>query len=576
TSTTTSVAVIAVDGALFDNDGMDNDDHNDKSASASASASASMTMMRPKKFNYRVLYVIRRTNPLYWDHPLLCHQEYQFASRIFSPARFFVKAGRAMPAILEEEERDHFLEETIANNDDDDLVEDMDWETTPDVKISFCDEDALCDDSGGVHFLPRLVTTGTSASTTHVPRDEANEIVFAKRKKKFRPCRLLVRSGRARRSIPKAGEAHFLQDPVPVAVPPVTSTNIVPRDDADGVARGCRIHASDGDCEIVGPGCDMIETKDIHIEIKIKTKTEITHIYIVPQEDANEIARGPRNDASVVPAKKKRKFRPCRLFLQSKRARRSIPEAEAHFLQVPVTSTNIVPRDDNAEGIGRGCQMDFSDNGNHDVQDASCQPQAINDAEKKESPMPESSAADDGSYFDYDIDDFADFDDCDRKIDAPVCDVIETNYTKIETEIEIETGSGHTETKSVIKSEMETDPEVEIDGGGFSTDGEFLDVIIVDCQLPERAHGCAEDGEVTKKPALQVQACNPRRSIRLAERRLREELQCGQEKQKTMDTDTGPLAPTSFGSTFVNGRRRSTRHLNKLCSTTGRRSQSSH
>jgi len=101
-------------------------------------------------------------------------------------------------------------------------------------------------------------------------------------------------------------------------------------------------------------------------------------------------------------------------------------------------------------------------------------------------------------------------------------------------------------------------------------------VIIVDCQLPERAHGCAEDGEVTKKPALQVQACNPRRSIRLAERRLREELQCGQEKQKTMDTDTGPLAPTSFGSTFVNGRRRSTRHLNKICSTTGRRSQSSH
>ena len=355
TSTTTSA--IAVDRALFDNDGIDNDDDDDKSAS--------MTMMRPKKFNYRVLYVIRRTNTLYWDHPLLCREEYQFASRILSPARFFVKAGRAMPAILEEEERVDSMEETIANDDDDELVEDMDWEPTRDVKIFFCDEDApLRDDRGGVHFLPQLLTPGTS--TTHVPRDEANEIVFA---------------GRARSSIPEAGEAHFLQDPVHVSVA-VTSTNIVPRDDADGVARGCRIHNSDCDCEIDAQGCDMIETKDGQIEIKIKTKTEMS------------------------------------LFLPSKRARRSIPEAEAHFLQVHVISTNIVPRDDNADGIGRGCQMVFSDNGNHDIQhenndridvDASCEPQAFNDAEKKESPMPESS--DDDDYFDFDIDDFPDFDD---------------------------------------------------------------------------------------------------------------------------------------------------------------------
>ncbi len=218
----------------------------------SCDKSASMTMMRPKKFNYRVLYVIRRTNPLYWDHPLLCREEYQFASRILSPARFFVKAGRAMPAILEEEERVDSMEETIANDDDDELVEDMDWEPTRDVKIFFCDEDApLRDDRGGVHFLPQLLTPGTS--TTHVPRDEANEIVFA---------------GRARSSIPEAGEAHFLQDPVHVSVA-VTSTNIVPRDDADGVARGCRIHNSDCDCEIDAQGCDMIETKDGQIEIKI-------------------------------------------------------------------------------------------------------------------------------------------------------------------------------------------------------------------------------------------------------------------------------------------------------------------
>jgi hypothetical protein len=235
--------------------------------------------------------------------------------------------------------------------------------------------------SGDFHFLPQLVTTGTGTSTTHVPRDEANEIVFAKKKRKFRPCRLFLQAKRARRSIPEAGEAHFLQDPVHVSVP-VISTNIVPRDDADGVARGCRIHNSDCDCEIDAQGCDMIETKDGQIEIKIKTKTEMS------------------------------------LFLPSKRARRSIPEAEAHFLQVHVISTNIVPRDDNADGIGRGCQMDFSDNGNHDIQhenndridvDASCEPQAFNDAEKKESPMPESS--DDDDYFDFDIDDFPDFDD---------------------------------------------------------------------------------------------------------------------------------------------------------------------
>ena len=146
---------------------------------------------------------------------------------------------------------------TIANEDGDDLVEDMDWEPTPDVKIFSCDEDpTLCtstlrDDSGGVHFLPQLVTTGTS--TTHVvttgsTRDESNESVPA--------CGLLLQPGRARRSIPEGGAA-FLQDPV-------TATHVVPQDDG---ASTC-----------------------------------------------NEIARGTRIVASVVRANKKKKFRPCRLL----------------------------------------------------------------------------------------------------------------------------------------------------------------------------------------------------------------------------------------------------------------------
>jgi hypothetical protein len=225
---------------------------------------------------------------------------------------------------VEDNDDDDGNNTTIAIEDDDDLVEDMDWEPTPDVKIFSCDEDTtpcaststctLRDESGGVHFLPQLVTTGTG--TTDVvttgstcTRDEANDSVPAKKKKRYRTCRLLLQPGRARRSIPEVG-AVFLQDPV-------TATHIVPQDDGTSTC----------------------------------TST------------CNEIARGTRIVASVVRANKKKKFRPCRLLcLQSGRARRSIPEGEAHIFQVPVISPNIVQRDDvyDADGIGRGCQMNAS------------------------------------------------------------------------------------------------------------------------------------------------------------------------------------------------------------------------
>jgi len=292
-------------------------------------------------------------------------------------------------------------------------------------------------------------------------------------------------------------------------------------------------------------GCDMIETKDIHneIEIKIKTKTEITHI--VPQEDANEIARGPPNDASVnIPAMKKRKFQPCRLFLQSKRARRSIPEAEAHFFQVPVTSTNVVPRDDDADGIGQGYQMNFSDNGIQDVNDdnndhvdvdaSSCQPLPINDAEKKESPMPESSDDDDGSYFDFDIDDFADFDDNTKH------DNEDDNSDHVDVDASYQPQTIHDGEKK--ESPM---PDLSLDQG-----------VRLPVQVPLR------------------------RSTRIAERREHQKLQISIvsdidkhiPSQETNNTPTITIgtstsihseesSPNILGSIFVDGRRRSARKL---------------
>ncbi|MFN7263262.1 MAG: hypothetical protein ACK5TW_00120 [Cyanobacteriota bacterium] len=179
------------------------------SCDVSVSASASNTM-RPKKFNYRVLYVIRRTNPLYWDHPELCQEEYQIASRNFSPARFFVKAGRALPSILEEEKRVHFLEEVVL-------------------------------------------------STHVVPRDGLNEIarralVPSKKKcKKF----LSEKAGRAMTSIRK-GRVHFL------LAEDVLSTPVVRRDNLHEIAQeqGMAMAISDTDTDTAS----MMDNDNVQVD----------------------------------------------------------------------------------------------------------------------------------------------------------------------------------------------------------------------------------------------------------------------------------------------------------------------
>ena len=63
---------------------------------------------------FRVQWVFRRTNPLYWRDPLVCLMEYRAASRIVSPGRTFVPKGRVLSTI-QEERRVHFSEDVVSS-----------------------------------------------------------------------------------------------------------------------------------------------------------------------------------------------------------------------------------------------------------------------------------------------------------------------------------------------------------------------------------------------------------------------------------------------------------------------------
>jgi hypothetical protein len=64
----------------------------------------------PRTCKTRFLIVKRRTNPLYWNDPMICLMEYGAASRLRSPGRSFVSNGRTLPTICEEraERQVHF------------------------------------------------------------------------------------------------------------------------------------------------------------------------------------------------------------------------------------------------------------------------------------------------------------------------------------------------------------------------------------------------------------------------------------------------------------------------------------
>jgi hypothetical protein len=175
----------------------------------------------------------------------------------------------------------------------------------------------------------------------------------------------------------------------------------------------------------------------------------------------------------------------------------------------------------------------YFDDGDHDVKDnnndridvdESCQSQAIKDAEKKQSPMPESSAADDESYFDFDLDDFPDFDDENH-------DIKDNN------------------------DYMSCPPQALNDD-----DGEKKESPMPDLSLDQGVR-------------LQVPL---RRSTRIAERREHRKLQISivsdidmhipsQETNNAPTISTGihseESSPNILGSIFINGRRRSARKL---------------
>ena len=67
----------------------------------------------PPTAKTRFLIVVRRTNPLYWHHPMLCFEEYRAARRRRRPGRAFVSEGRTLPTIREERQV-HFLQGDVA------------------------------------------------------------------------------------------------------------------------------------------------------------------------------------------------------------------------------------------------------------------------------------------------------------------------------------------------------------------------------------------------------------------------------------------------------------------------------
>ena len=182
---------------------------------------------------------------------------------------------------------------------------------------------------------------------------------------------------------------------------------------------------------------------------------------------------------------------------------------------------------------------------------------------KKESPMPESSD-DDGSYFDFDIDDFADFDEA-------IDDVKDDTYNPIEKDSPMPESSDD----DGSYFDFDIDDFADFDEGNHDVKDDAYNPIDIHASFQPQAINNDENKEESPiVPDLsfdqEVQVQLPlRRSTRIAERRERQKLQIDsgihQETDNTTTLTTGihsaEPSPDILGSIFVEGRRRSARTL---------------
>ena len=259
----------------------------------------------------------------------------------------------------------------------------------------------------------------------------------------------------------------------------------------------------------------------------------VASTHIVPRDCLHEIARG-RGRRIVAPSVEK-KF-PGRLFLSTGRALPSIPEGpeRVHFFADLVSTTHFVPRDSTNE-IARGRRI---------VKASSCEKVQVSKDDVSEMSI----VHDDCSECQTGV--LVHDDDMDWEFTPTV--VLEFVGKPVAT-------FGTTESESESESGSEAG----------SLDGASSVAMVYGCigsEMDLCDNGSDQERYVVDVDdvATSVEVPALRRSKRLAERRLRlQEKNEVESKVKVVVASTcnQVLVPDLLGSTFVNGRRRSTRHL---------------